>query len=339
MDFLVDPILYAVPSPNGTNDAHTQFVNALSRWSEVNRSKQHNFYVWQDCIDALYEADCFPDPQKIRQLWQYVGEEVISPDLAYMAWMRFLEPPYLDDILKDPSLAQMLIDESSFLLNPDLIERLPPIVAEAFKDTLAKLAYIKETDQESPVSNLQLLTHPIAGEPLAEISAHVMTNEESVDVQSSFPLITDPDELDAFQNLTDLWPDVDASLHWLMRDMIRQGQLAPNTTLAPYFISPTFIDSIHHLHAQNSESRLYQIMRKSVLLLTGNLPPDPTSHHTFDKHKQRFYEQWGAWRLHVTGSPLALRLHYWRHQNLYILMHIVPFDNMHIAKPPADAFC
>ena len=338
MDLLVDPVLYAVPSANGNSDAHIQFVESLIRWNEEIRKQQHNFFVWFECIAALSQANCYPDHQNINQLWRQVNEGVISPDLAARACKRLLDRPYLDDWLKDPSLDEMIVDESNFSVRPDLLQRLPSIVADAFQETLGKIAYIKEVKKESPVFDLHLITHPVAGDPVVEISAHVVTEEQSAEVNTDLPLIFDPNELDALQDLNDLWPNATEAIQWLAREMIRQGHLPDTTELAPFVVNSTFVASIEKYHFEKKNSRLYQIIRKCVLLLSSQIPPDPAMHHTLDKHKQRFCGNWGAWRLHITGSHLAIRLHYWRHMNRHILMHVVPHENMKIDDPPAGIF-
>lgn len=338
MDLLVDPVLYAVPTANGDSEAHILFIESLSRWNEEIKAKRHNFFVWFDCIDALYEADCFPDPQKLRSLWLQIDEEVISPDLAFIACLSLLDPPYLDEWLEDPSLNDLLVDENFFDMRPDLLNRLPTIVAEAFLATLGKIAYIKEKKQDTRVSNLQLVTHPVAGNPVAAISAHVASEDQSdvVFVETKLPLIMHPDEL---ENLDDIWQDTITAIQWVAREMKRQGDLSETVELAPFLVHDTFVSTIQKYHFDKNQGYLKQIFRKCVLLLAGLIPPDPNKHHTLNKNQQKTHGEWGAWRLHITGSPIAIRLHYWRHENRYILMHIVPHENFDIDSPPADAFC
>jgi len=339
MDLLVDPVLYAVPDVTKEPEAHIQFVAALSLWTEELCAKRHNFYVWQDCMIALNEEDCFPYPPNLRRVWAMADEEVISPDMVWAACRQLFEVPYLDDWIEDPRLHDVLIDEKEFQVNPDLLNRLPPAVANSFQKALGWIAYLRATKVDSSASDLMLVTHPVHVEPKskapdAQISAYVVTNGHDARVQAEMPLITEPADLDSRQSLADLWKEPQKAIQWLARDMVREGALTKGTELAPFHVHDTFIESIQRYGFDKPYGRLYQIFRKCVLLLSGNIPPDPDSHHTLDKHKQQVVGKWGAWRLHVTGSPIAIRLHYWRHGNEYILMHVVPFQVMKIDDPP-----
>lgn len=340
MNLLVDPILYAVPAVNGNHEVHIQFIDSLIHWSEEIVAKRHNFYVWHECMYALRQAGCYPDHQNIKQLLKQTNEEIISPDFVFSLCKRLLERPYLDEWLQNPSLDDLLVSEADFKVNPDLLNRLPTVVAEAFQQTLGKIAYIKETQDEPSMSDLLLVTHPITGESVAEISALVDTDDEiDVVVGTDVPLITNSHELDAMQNLAEIWQDAENAIYWFAREMKRQGYLSDALELAPFIINHTFVSTIQKYHFDNNLGRLNQIFRKCVLLLAGLIPPDPSKHHTLNKHQQKTYGEWGAWRLHITGSPMAIRLHYWRHENRYILMHVIPHENFDIDSPPTDAFC
>lgn len=343
MNLLVDPVIYAIPSVNGNTDAHIQFIDSLSHWSEEIRAKRHNFFVWYDCMNALSQANCFPNLGNLRQLWQQLHEEEVSVDLAFQACLRLLDPPYLDEWLEDPSLDDLLVDEASFSVRPDLLQRLPPIVAAAFQQTLGKIAYIKEMKDESPVSDLHLVTHPVTGEPIATIAAQVVAYEGSIEVNSDLPLVTNPDELDALQDLADQWQDAVAAIAWLAREMKRNGELPPKAQLAPFAIGPEFIDSIARYHFDKNLGWLNKIYRQCVFLLTGNIPYNTKEHHHLGGEKQERHDSWGACRLQITKSPSAIRLHYWHDGRRSILMDVScsskhKDEDYKISKPPHDAF-
>lgn len=334
MDLLVDPIIYAVPDISKNPDAHIQFVASLALWSEEFRNKRHNFYVWQDCMDALFDAGCFPDPQNLKKLWALANEEVVSPDIAFAACCRLFEIPFLEHWIEDPDLYDVLIDEEDFQLRPDLLERLPHTVAATFQRALGRIAYVKVTRDNSPASDLLLITHPVAVDPVAEIAAYVVADGHNARIETDFPLITTPDDLDSLLDVAGQWQEPEKAIKWLAKDMIRNGELPKGTTLASFTVGPNFVSSIAEHQFDKKPGWLQQIYRRCVLVLTGYATTDPEKHHPLDKHKQRKRGNWGAWRIHVTGSPMAIRLHYWRHGNTYLLMNIVPHENLQIDEPP-----
>jgi hypothetical protein len=338
MHLLVDPVLYAVPNAEDDNETFERYIEHLSLWSDELRSKRHNFYVWQECIDALNAAGCFPYPPILKKLWARMDEQIISSDIAFAACRSLFEPPNLEDWIEDPNLYDMLVDEERFKVMPELLDRLPPEVADAFQQALGKVAYVKKSHQELPLADLHLVTHPVVGEKRAEITAYVVANSHSAEVEEELLLITKPEDLDALLKLADQWQDAKQAIEWLARQMIHDGELPPDTQLAPFVVGPNFVASIAKHHFDKNPGWLKQIYRRCVLLLTGWATSDPKKHHTLDKHKQRMHGSWGAWRIHVTGSPMAIRLHYWRSGNKYILMHNVPHEDYDMDDPPANAF-
>lgn len=334
MDFLVDPVLYAVPAVNGNSEVLLNYLEHLSRWSAEIRAQRHNFFVWFDCMDALAQAGCYPNHQNLKQLWLQSGEQMISPDIVLAACRRLLDPPYLDDCIQDPSLDNMLVDESSFTVHPDLLERLPPLVADAFQDALGKVAYIRDKQPSTPCSDLHLVTHPIGGEQEAGIAAHVVTPDNSADVNAELPLVTTPNDLDALQDLAGMWRDPEEAFPWLLRRLIRKGDLPPDTQFHPYRVGPGFIKAIEDHHFDRIPGRLRSIYRCCVMLLAGLGPTDPKVHHLLQNQKKRRYGDWRAWRLHLSKPPLSLRLHYWRGGGKFILSNIVVIHRDYNIDPP-----
>lgn len=339
MELLVDPILYTVPDVIQEPEAHVQFVASLSSWTEEFCTNQHNFYVWSECMDALNAAGCFPYPKNLRKVWALAEEKVISPDLVWTFCKKLFEVPNLEDLIIDPLMRDMLIDEKDFQIRPELLDRLPPSVANTFQRALGWIAYVMATQNNSPAADLMLVTHPLPLEqkgslPMAEIVAYVVTDGHDARIEAELPLIMEPADLAARQTLAELWQEPEKAIKWMAQDMVREGVLPKTTKLAPFHVHDTFVESIRRYGFATPSSRLHQIFRKSVLLLSGNISPDPDAHHTLDKHQQQVVGKWGAWRLHVTGSPIAIRLHYWRRGNEYILMHVVPFQIMKIDDPP-----
>lgn len=339
MHLLVDPVLYAVPTIDDDKEAHIDYIDHLSQWSDEFREKKHHFYVWPECIDALNDAGCFPYPDVLKQLWARVDEHIISYDYAFAACCRLLEPPNLPDWIKDPNLYEMLVEDAAFQIRPDLLERLPSEVAEAFQQTLGKVAYIKEIYEESPISDLHLVTHPVLGEPVAIITAEVMTHDETTQVNSDLPLITSPDDLDALQDIAQQWQDVPTAIAWTKREMIRKGELPSSAQLAPFAVDPEFATSIERHQFDKNIGRLNKIYRQCVLLLTGNILYNTEEHHFLGKPNQRRSGEWRARRLHITKSPSAIRLHYWHDGQRFILMEVLGHhDHFAIDEPPSDAF-
>jgi hypothetical protein len=206
-------------------------------------------------------------------------------------------------------------------------------VLEAFRKTLGLLAFARSTNGDSTESNIQLITYPIENGPHAELAAATVDKKE---VKTSVYLFFSPDDLLAFVDIKDCWKDTDLALKLVQQGLIKQNSLPAEGCLIEYHVAPSFNESISTNHYDRRSDQLAQIFRKCVLLLSGESPPDGHSHHPLDKHKQRRFNDWKAWRLHITGSPIAIRLHYWRRGNEIILMQVGPHENMDINAPPED---
>jgi hypothetical protein len=198
---------------------------------------------------------------------------------------------------------------------------------------LGLLAFARSTNEDSAKNNIQLITYPIENGPQAELTAATTDEEE---IKTSVYLFFSPDDLLAFVDLKDCWKDTDLALQLVQQGLIKQNSLPAEGSLSEYHVAHSFNESISTNHYDRRSDQLAQIFRKCVLLLSGKLPPDGQSHHTLDKHKQRTFYDWRAWRLHITGSPIAIRLHYWRRGNEIILMQVGPHQNMNIDAPPEN---
>ena len=333
MDLLVDPVLYAIPDLNQNSEAHIQFVDSLATWTEEFFAKRHNFYVWQDCMDALNEADCFPYPHNLRKLWALADEQIISPDMVWAACCRLFEIPYLEQWIEDPNMHDILIDDTEFDVRPDLLDRLPPSVALTFQKALGRIAYVKATRDDTPATDMMLVTHPVDAETVAEIATYVVADGHDDRIEAELPLAITPEDLESVNDIASQWQNAEQTIQGLAKDMMRKGDLLADAKLATFSIGPDFVSSIARHHFDRRPGWLQQIYRRCVLLLTGNATTNPDKHHTLHKHDQIKRGPWGAWRIHVTGSPMAIRLHYWRQGNHYLLMHIVPHENYHIDDP------
>jgi hypothetical protein len=333
MDLLVDPVVFALPLESEAEDAHLRYVQQLSAWSGELCTMRHNFFASEVCMLALYEAKMYPSGNGFRRLWERSGETDIGYVDALNACRRLMENiPYLEDRIS--GLRNLEIQESN--VNPDLLQRLLDPVACAFRDTLGLVAYARDVIKDTTAESIMLVTHPIEGGSDAHILASVSPGGKIFEVSTSIPMLCSPDDLLDLTDLEECWQETRQALQLVYRRLVKQRTLKAGAEWATYHVAQSFNESILQYHYNHRSDQIAQIFRKCVLLLTDNLPPNRTSHHWLDKKNQRIVNGWGAWRLHITGGPIAIRLHYWRRHNKYILMQVGPHENFDIDDPPED---
>lgn len=332
MNLLVDPVIFAMPSQSAPQAVREQFFRHLQNWSVVQRTGTHNLFVAQSCMYALYEAHCFPDLRALRNLWLMTPEETIDPQTLFTACKRlFMNLPYLED--RVPRLRSVCVDEAHVEVMPDLVQRLCKPLARAFREALGLVGYAKMSNQEEVAEDMLLITHPMNGSSTAEIRAPVEHGEHCFIAEADLPLITSPEDLDSFLGLSEIWPETDRAIKFIHRTMVDKHYLDAGSQLREFRVAQGFSASIRDCQCEKLPGRLRQVFLKCAQLLSDSLPYDAHTHHGLGRPKQHKKGDWRAWRLHITGRPSSLRLHYWRSGNEYLLMQVGPHENYYIGHP------
>lgn len=335
MQLLVDPIVYALPSPDTDPDVCARYTEHLALWFDEWEMQNHEFFVSKICAYALFDTCYYPFVENFEKIWMYAGEDRISYQDAYTVVERVLANlPFFEE--RAPGLQDIEIYEEDLKVRPDLVQRNVDAIQPAFREVLGRLAYAKAHIDSTLVDDMMLLTYPVTGYKMAEIEARAETNLETVDVDAEVELATDPRDLVVDLELADIWENTKLAIRWKFDDMVRKCELEPGLRLKKYRVAESFNASIKSKNIQNKSSVLNQVFRKCVLLLCGKYPPDGSTHHSLDKDHQRVVNGWSAWRMHITGRPLAYRLHYWCKGDEYILMQVAPFTNLSIEDPPDE---
>ena len=336
MNLLVDPLVYVLPFSDAPHDVRLRYAAYLQLWHDEWASRKHEFFISKRCVQALYENGRYPFPEELRRLWVYVGETRLSYDAIAKILAKVLaNTPYLEDRISELQDIEVYAEE--LIVRPDLVCRNITEIQPAFRDSLGRVAYARMCVNIKMAQDLMLLTYPTTSD-IAEVEVNVETMLETIDVDADVPLATDPSALKRTVDLSQIWENTTLAIEWKLKDMIRDGSLEPGICLKTYYTDKGFNQSIKNQGLDSRIPVLSQIFRKCVMLLCGKYPPDGSTHHTLDKHRQRIVRGWGAWRMHVTGSPMAYRLHYWRKGDTFILMQVAPYSNLDIADPPEDAF-
>lgn len=327
MHLFIDPVLLAAPVPNGdATYAKTQhdYVTCLLDWAdEVHRGQRHSYFMAQGCIQALFEDDRYPDRSNLRRCLYGAGslDPTLSPEMVFTVIDKLVSnTPYLEDYFPGRNLNDVIIAEERFTVRPDLLARLPPRTAEAMRQSLSWIAWLHHTPDERPdaapndpdPADLLLVTHPI-GQAWTNIHAEVMDANAFNAIDDKLPLVTHPNDLLRYADMEELW-------HMPRAAIVKAADARSNPRLAPYGIGRDFVDSIRQYNFQNHSGWLSAIYKNIVLLLSGHTFPGG-EHHTFG-HPPHQRDQWIAWRLHITGPPSSIRLHYWRDGNRVLLMKV-----------------
>lgn len=332
MDMLVDPVVFALPAIEETDEVRMQYIHHLVCWNDELRTSNHNFFVSEACILALYDSERYPSMDALQNLWSFVGEEAIDYRDVFRACKRlFMNTPYLEDRVSE--LREVIVDRAGVQVRPDLILRLQNPIASAFRETLGHIAYARVTVTDSVASGMLLVTHPVNGNSLARINAPIESKVGSQIFEADVVLVSEPDDLLALISLSEIWQDTKQAIQWARQKMIREKNLAHDSQMYSFKTAPSFNKSIQKYHYERRPNQLIQIFRKCVLLLSDNLPYDKQTHHGLGQPNPHRVNGWLAWRLHITGSPVALRLHYWRRENDFIFMQVAPHENYDIGDP------
>lgn len=329
MDLLVDPLVFAVPPAQVTGQELDEYVSYLVQWRDDFIAGEHNFMIGRSCAFALDDNDCYPYIEKLQEIWQQ--NKIIDTDYmdVYNACIKVLSNlPFFEERI--PELDEIDLFEDTVHVRPDLLERQPEKVAQAFQETLGYVAYARSVIPESIAGNLLLLTYPIEGESLAEIWAKVLTESpEDTDytelsIYSEVTLVVAPDDLLDLMEFSDIWEDTYRAIQWKARNMQRQH------ALSPFKVHTTFNESIKKNDLQQQAGLLDRIFRQCVLLL--NMEWTAIETHELGK-PQHTVHNWKSFRLYITEGSPGWRLHYWRRGNEFYLMHVFEHDIDYIDVP------
>lgn len=344
MHIFFDPVLIAVPRADNNPSEYallqSEYASRLLVWKDEFRRKKHRFFMSTECIDALYQDDCFPEVPILKRCLSMAG--ILGPfspqDIATVAMQLATNVPHLEDFFPDVNLQRIDVDDATFFIHPDLLKRLTPTVATAFKRSLARVTWLRTTnglvsDDTLDPADLLLATHTDGNETITYVRADVLA-DDLVTVENELPLVTHPDDLARFTGLAELWNKPMEAIRWLS---ITLG----NSSLIPYYVAPDFVESIIRYDYQNKPGWLDAIYNKCFQLLAGH-QFEGSKQHRFG-HPPKTYGSWVAWRLHITGRPSSIRLHYWRDENRIILMNVFSSgehdeDEGMIAPPPPQGF-
>lgn len=329
MQLLVDPIVYALPSKHARPDAHIEYVRNLVLWFDEWNSNEHEFFISELCAFAVSDSEQSPCIQNIADLWKLLGETQIGHVDAYRVCKHLLENwPYLEDRI--PGLRDIVIYDDHVHVRPDLLRRHTEQIRAAFCDTLGRVAYAKAYIDHEVVQDLLLVTHPIDRAKVANIDASAETNSETVGVSADLLLITEPEGLADLVDLVDIWQNTQQAINRKLSGLINEGALPQDTHLAKFYVSEGFNRSIQDYGINRRTGDLDRLFRKCVYLLAGLLSTNDKENHPLHKDER---DGWGAWRLRISGGSLALRLHYWKKKDEYILTQVAPHENYDIADP------
>lgn len=329
MDFLVDPLVFSLPSEKAPRQALEIYVDFLIQWQYLFANSTYNFMMSSACVYSLDEMGLYPYLENLEKIWKYAQEETMDVRDVFNACIKVLSNwPFLEERI--PHLDKIEIYEDTVRIRPDLLDRQPEAVDEAFRQALGYVAYARAFIPESIASNLLLLTYPISGQSLAEIWATVLAESSDqygltdVNIYSDILLVTTPDELLDFMELSDFWEDTERAIRWKARQMQREY------LLSPFKVHTTFNESIKanelHLHG----GVLDRIFRQCVLLLSREWVAIET--HKLGK-PQHEVNEWKSFRLYITEGKSGWRLHYWRRGDEFYLVQIPPHDNYDIDEP------
>ncbi len=325
MNLLVDPLIFAVPRLETSQEELDDYVEYLSSWGQDFFNGEHNFMVSEACVFALENTGRYPYLDKLQALWEYASETELGCTDVFNACIKVLtNMPYLEDRI--PQLKEVALDENSVRVRPDLLQRQPDeVVINAFQETLGHVAYAKFSIPESIATNLLLLSYPIEDCSLAEIWAEVLAQtDEELSVYADVLIITTPDELLDLLDFADFWEDTNRVIRWKAR------QLQCHEGLSPFKVHTTFNESIKSKGIQNQHSLMDRIFRQCVMLLTMNWTAIE-AHELGDP--QHECGRWKAFRLYITEDAVGWRLHYWRRGDEFYLMQVTPHNNFDIDEP------
>lgn len=339
MNILLDPYILAVPEQP---DKAAAYLDTLNTWTKVIRSEHSLHHVWlsRPMLDALWHANCYPTWDLLTAL-----EEHLPPDKPYNVHTLFracepqlTEPPLLDELLAN---ATHYYDNDQVIVIPEAIaRRLPALVADALRDTLALAALGYTLGAHATFADLVFGTN---AETIAERSLHVdftaqdIRTDQATPVRHRWEIVTSPelleDDLSPSAELCELWEDTVQAVV-LMYQVVYRGDSAPPECPA-VVAHASFNRDLARFNVDRQPAMLAKVFRKFVMGVTGAMPRNTKYHHPLHHNGKAVRKgETTAWRLWVESSTPGWRLHYWLYTDGCVeLASFVKHDDYSIPDP------
>lgn len=360
MHLLVDPVLLAVPTLTGDNSHDTRnlfsFTQRLDDWKKEIGRGNHQFCLANECLDAVYADDCFPFQHTLiqRQKALYL-EGRFSPQAAFLLANKMVQTGLrLEDLYAAHNLARVRLAAAPtpFTSKPDLLPRLPPLTRDAFRHSLACVAWLQTrrvaaAGDAPAAADFKLLTHPVDGNAL---SLHAdLDDDECPGVDGALPLVCFPADLARF--LAEMWPDPAAVVEAFYELRLKkardeaaasaaktgQKQDSPNVPpLREYKFDKDFVDTLKDraFHRPGQERYLEKTFEMCVDILTTGASGAAEVHRKGIPGSAKGVAQkaWQIFRAKINDDTPGYRLHYYvsaDNQRFY-------FDEVALHDPKKD---
>ncbi len=338
MELLVDPVVLALPPLSVDKEHCVRFAQQLELWNDTIRRSQHEFFVSWACANVLYGNGQYTDVHSLRRRLMAADVFEFDANTLFTACQHILmNMPYFED--RVPSCKDVAVDGNDVSINPDLAQRLEPEVATALRETLGYLAHAREMVKHPYATDMLMLTHPIPSEGTGVIEAIIFTDEGQAEVNAKVPLVEQPDDLVRMAGLPAIWQDTNQAINWAIQELVRKRALTEPVQVASYSVGVEFNTSIQTYRFDTQPGRLVAIYTEIAKFLTGIT----TTQGSVEDHDLRNVTcnrvdangcEWEPRRMHLTGRPSSIRLHYWKYRGQYILSRVVPHEDYAIGPVP-----
>lgn len=348
MHFLLDPFIFAIPTEDATPDSIESYFETLRTWAPIVLESNHKFWISYLIAQALTDIEQYPTYARLAQLDKYLDTYINADDKPYdiytlqRACERMLAgPPLIEDYLTCYARVEVEPAEVQDLLPPEIIQRLHPVLKDAFVITLGFIAFAKEKEQHQQASNLLIATTDhYRGEDALALTLTVWEADQEdwveIPLNTTWQIIYQPEQLDEIEGLTSFWQDSERGLEWAYRDLAARNKLDPDVhSLSNFKVGSGFTDSIASYHWYNHPDLLAAIFRAAIYAITCALPrtdrgkhkPLRTGKKSLEPQRTRDSDNATAWRVHVTRGHPGLRLHYWlTPDNIVELSTVAPHE-------------
>jgi len=344
MDFLLDPYILAVPELSRGADPAREYLFSLQAWAAEVTAGAHKFWLSAPILESLCRVNQYPLYDQVKSLAQRIKHEskIFDANTAFRACEPILvSPPYIDDKLQNGYAIR--VDEATTVIIPDVIaNRLHPEVADALRETLARVGYAKEKHSQELAVSLLFATSALEGQDdTVGVEADIYAPDRSnrLKVETDWLLITSPSELGEIKKLETFWANIEQAVNWAYQDLCDCGVLDKEKHKLPNFaVGGRFSQCIQQQHWDKRPDYLAKVFRTAVKVLTGYWSRGTKKNHELrissSNRRQRIRARDGAtaWRAQVTRGRLAIRLHYWLTPDGVVeLSTIGPHENYKIA--------
>lgn len=333
MNILLDPYILAVPGVD-ENRADDYLENLYQWTTAIARHGGHRFWLSSALYSALSGCGLYPNYDTIRHIESSASDKVYNVHSTLRACERTLFcPPMFDDLLANEVL---YFEEDQVVVIPAAIaERLPEVIANALRETLAIAALGRYTESHPVFDNLVFATVPNGFDEeylQARLEPVDIETETVKNVSEEWKMLFSPDELENSDELLAFWEDTRKAVTWACRQLDESID-----QMVPYTIGARFNESIKKTHMDRYPRVMQALFTKTVKCLCGAIPrsekSEGTPNHPIRKHRshekvKRHRDGAEAYRLHIQGR---WRLHYWLKPDGSVELANVEFGHaMHI---------